>query len=239
MRGKVPCVGLTALSDQEEWKRQFGDNTVFFETTSPLLPQHLEELKYYLNHPQKHQKPVFMIGYDWLSYNNHKEIAKLLLPFAEEEFSILLPMNFAMPYEYGHKATRKYRIEVRNFIEKTLSRRVSLLTRSAVPPQSYFRTIGAVDIAIFSGERPIKFDLLFYLLLMGKKVFLPASKPLFRYFKECGISVYDTDSIPQMTYQEFISPPTPSSLDWLLDRTFGKGIVEQWSNLFEYLRGKE
>lgn len=241
MRSKVPFIGLTSFPDREEWVRQFGENTgtVFFDTPSPLLSQHLRELKEYMTHPKIHGRPVFLIGYDWLSYNEHIRLADLLQPFADDDFSIVLPMNFAMPYEYGQKGTTKYRGEVKRYIDMTLKMRSALLTRSSVLPKSYFMVIGATDVAIFGGERPLKFDLLYYLLLMGKKVFLPADQPLFHYLREQGVSVYDTNSIPKMDYQELISPPEPHKTDWLEKMTYGTGMVEKWAAMFRYLQGED
>ena len=174
------------------------------------------------------------MGYDGQPYNCHMNLLSFFPAFADHEFKLICPMNWAMLWEWGMPVAPTYRQKIRSEANHLcLKDKVSILNCGGLKESRYFSLLERIDVAVFLGERPEEMDLLIYLLYLQKKVFLPAGQPFYKMLTKFGFVLFDTNSIPYLDFDSFcnlssVSCNTEIALQWMDD----KRIEEKWSNLF-------
>lgn len=138
-----------------------------------------------------------LIGTDGLKNSNHYKIINNLIKYKKKHFSCFIPMNFALPYEYGLIHSRKYNTEVIEYGNRNLEHRVIQLDKGSVSLETYFKVLDAMDICIFDFNRPFYLDIIFYLLYLEKKVFLPSDSFIYKDLCRMGFKVFKVSDISE------------------------------------------
>lgn len=242
IRKDIECVGLTMVSDELFYRNSFSQNVQCVETPMPIPKNRLKIMKR-VNEEftiEKHH-PIILVGYGASEEYKHCECIDRLVNFKEEIFSLVFFMNLGITWEYRAFAGEYYRKRVEQYAEKTLGRKPVIIKRKNTPEEAYFQIIKSIDIAVFDGERPITFDLLLYLLYMGKKVFLPSEQPLYKYLIANGVKVFDTNTLQNISYSELMKQPefTDEEMNWIEGRLNHDLLLGRWKSFFNTLDNQE
>lgn len=189
------------------------------------------------------RKPVILLGYDGLTYNDHKGLIdklKLLKGHRNQITELYVPMHYTMFNEDDIPSSDAYRKSISDYGVKVLDFRPKLLNSGSVTEKDYFKFLNNVDIAVFGGHRPLNADMLLYLLYMGKKIFLPTGTFLTKFLKEQGVPVEENDSLNEMTFEDFIKPPCNMEIGqkWAKSCLNYEEILVKWQNFFDYFKNK-
>ena len=102
--------------------------------------------------------------------------------------------------------------------------------------ENYFKFMWSVDIAVFCLYRQAALGNIIRLLYMGKKVFLPKDSVMYNFFVENGVEIYDTEAIPNMSYEEFVAPlKTAAPNPFIVKMMHEEDLVNSWNGIFQYL----
>ena len=120
------------------------------------------------------------------------------------------------------------------YAKKMFGEKASVMTKN-IPFDEYVKLLWKVDIAVFDFDRPCGLGNMRILLYMGKKVFIPGDNDFYKFLTEKGIQVFDTNKIPEMTYEEFIAPPDNTNLEWIRDYMNNDSCIHRWMEMFDKL----
>ena len=70
---------------------------------------------------------------------------------------------------------------------------------------------------------------------MGKKIFLPSNSEFYKFLKDQCLAIYDTNEIPNMTFEGFVKPPKQSDLSWIKDYLNNDSSMTKWQAMFDEL----
>ena len=178
------------------------------------------------------------VAHNSLQLNNHINILSQLEKYRENNIRVILPLSYGtygINGQFGGFAYRKSVIQCAySFIGKN---KVSILSKE-LPLEKYLQYLWNIDIAVFNVNRPIGLANIIYMLYMGKKVFLPANSPHYKFFKEIGLPVFKTEDIDFMTYDEFIRPVDTQVSNWIIKRLSPGEGIKNWDNLFLQISGE-
>ena len=101
---------------------------------------------------------------------------------------------------------------------------------------NYLKILNNADIGVFYFGRPIYLDILLCLLYLEKKVYLPRNSVIYNNLINIGFVVYDTLSISQMEYKDFINCANLSSNRKLAEKYMSTEYIKYyWEIYFNYL----
>lgn len=231
LRDKIPQVVLTFPVDELLFRRNHGD---YAETIPlglpcirPMLPRIDEAYS-----PKRTDALRIQVGHNGLLATNQIRTLDALSKFKDEDIQVVIPLA----YNIG---------DLKNIIDKKAYKNAVISVakyhfgKKAVPFVNmikldyYMKYLWSVDIIIFDLERPCGIGNLFFMIYMGKKVFLPADSDYYRFLTDKGIKVYDTNRIPEMSYEEFSAPAEQSNLDFLFELYDFDKNNEMWRCLFD------
>lgn len=64
---------------------------------------------------------------------------------------------------------------------------------------------------------------------------MPANTPYFEFLRSNGLAVYDTNLIPEMSFEEFTRMPEYTNKEWIYDYLNNDKIIEKWKFMFDEL----
>lgn len=153
---------------------------------------------------------VCLVGFDGRKTNKHDFLLYHLKHLADEKIKIILPMNFAMFGEWGTTEKYTYRDRIK-FVASSIFGDASVckLRRRNVHVDEYFKMIASCDIGVFNDNRSINWPLFFFMLYLGKKVFIKATNVLSVKLREMYLPVYTLTELDNMSADELKSPAAP------------------------------
>ena len=237
IRKDCKYLGVTVENDKEIYFKTLNQEKTIFYLPIPFNADAVDYLiKEYGKVGYIPNKEIrILIGSDGLKYNQHLKIIDRLQVFREEKFSCFLPMNYALPYEYGLSGTKKYATEVIEYGNRVLNVPVIKLQQSSVQFERYFKILNAIDIAIFDFDRPIYLEIVYFLLYLNKKIFLPADSALYKSLVDRGVKVFDTNKIVELNYSEFIDRNGINNKNIMKSFIAEDFIKRNWKKCFDFL----
>lgn len=97
----------------------------------------------------------------------------------------------------------------------------------------FFERISTVDAIVFFSMRTMNMDLIWTMLLMNKKVFLPAQSWVYGELQRNGVPVYSCEALKGMDREQLISPIKTNSCEWIQKFIDNKQAADCWNVLFE------
>lgn len=192
-----------------------------------------EETKFKFN-----KGSVFIqVGHNAFQFGNHISILNHLVKFKDKNLKLILPMSYGLSGIHGG---REGGIQYRNAvfkIAKLLFHSKAILMNKKIPFENYLQYLWNVDIVILNIERQAALGNIHPLLYMNKKIFLPGNSPMYKFFIENGVEIYDTNRIDDMTFEEFIKPNIGNNKEWVV-KFLTKYSYETWDNFFGELNKK-
>ncbi|WP_448377134.1 TDP-N-acetylfucosamine:lipid II N-acetylfucosaminyltransferase [Fervidobacterium sp.] len=157
--------------------------------------------------------------------NKHVEILEYLSNI-DANFEIICPLS------YGDKA---YAQNVIKIGQKLFGDRFKPLT-DFLKPEEYSKVVNSVDIAIFNHRQQEALGNVLALLYLGKKVYIRSETTPWEFFKEKGMTIFDTNKLLDGSEDLF----APMNLDSknknreiIRDEFSEERCVKLWSALFE------
>lgn len=238
IRKSFPVIGVTFPVDTLECKRQFGENVRCFYTPLPNPYKGAsEQIEWILStRPvrKKWDRITIQVSHNAFTFNNHFYLLEMLKRFKDENIHLLIPISYGMYGINGQFGSAAYCKAVENFAKQIFSKKVSVL-RKNIPFDRYLELLWNIDIAVFDFDRPCGLGTLRILVLMEKKIFLPAGSPYYDYLVSQGLPICDTNKIPEMSYEEFIAPVTYTDQSWVYEYMNNDCVMDHWDEMFHEL----
>lgn len=244
IRDNMKYVGCCFPVDDVEVHRQFGDDKKCFFT--PLANPKKEAtglidevLALKPEAPRKDPRVNVQIAHNSFTFNNHIRIIDHLSHFRDKDMFYILPVSYGVYGINGQYGGTAYRNAVIQYARKELGKENVGVILENIPFDRYIRFLWNVDIAVFDFDRPCGLGTLRIMLLMGKKIFIPAGTPYYNFLTAQGLPIYDTNRIPEMSYEEFIAPPEYTTKDWVLSYMNNDDIIRHWLDMFEEIKSEK
>lgn len=174
------------------------------------------------------------VGHNAFQLGNHIHILDMLEKFKDENIKIVLPMTYGMTGVFGDVYGGYHYRNAVNEVSRGIFGDKGVLLSKHLPQKNYFRYLWNVDIAIFGQYRQAGLGNIHPLLYMNKKIFLPSRSIMYQWLVEQGVEVFDTEMIPNMTYEEFITPPSGKNREWVV-KFLTDNSYELWDKFYEAL----
>ena len=239
IRKSFRYIGVTFPVDSIECSRQFGDKVQCFYTPMPNPYKGASELIDYIlaTRPEKRESECIniQVSHNAFTFNNHFYLLDMLERFKDRDMHLLLPLSYGVYGINGQFGGKAYCQAVEKFAESLYEDKITIL-RENIPFDKYLGVLWNIDIAVFDFDRPCGLGTLRILLLMGKKIFLPANTPYYDFLISKGLPICDTNQIPEMTYEEFIEPVEYTNYEWVYEYMNNDDVMENWNNMFRQLK---
>ncbi len=232
------CFGASIENNTSYYINYLNKNARTFFLPVPFNGEIVESLKKYTSLRKNSIKNTqIIIGTDGNRYNCHYKIINILKKYCDYHFSCFIPVNFSIPYEYGILLTGKnYISNVIEYGHRILKNPVIKLHNVNTDIDNYLKILNNADIGVFYFGRPIYLDILLCLLYLEKKVYLPRNSVIYNNLINIGFVVYDTLSISQMEYKDFINCANLSSNRKLAEKYMSTEYIKYyWEIYFNYL----
>lgn len=218
-------------TDKEYFQEQFSDKIPCYVTPYPISEESFSSMERYRNSkPRKNGKVFIQVAHNAHTFNNHIEILESLLPFKNENIKLFLPLSYGNDW---HTSSTGYVRNISKFLTENFPHKAYNIYK-LMPQAEYTEFLWNMDIAIFNAKRQNALGNILKLLYMGNKVFMTSEGPLYDFFQEKGIPIYDTKKISSMTYEEFIAPvDNEPAIQWIRDTYYPENSYKQWKRVFE------
>lgn len=224
---KIKCIGIGFPYDAVEIKKWYGDKVI---KSAPYgMGYNFESIKKIKKDIQKNIKKKqtinILLGHSAYEYLRHIENLKRLQNYQGKNIKIFIPLS------YGNSA---YMDQIKKHIEK-VSMNIELLTELLTEEQ-YLEFLSNIDIAIFDFKHQAALGNIYLLLYFEKKIYLDIEGVLYKGFKNQNVSVFDTNTIGQVPYEDFtnLNFSTSNGIS-VSENIFDlQKVVEDWKELFLY-----
>ena len=236
IREKIKLIVMSAPTDKERFESEFDiSNKTILYIPFPSNRNAVAELEETRPQKQKTDGSVWIqIGHNGYRFHHHIKILDMLERFREENIKLIIPMAYGSTGLNGQYGGANYIKSVNRFA-KLIYKDKAIPYSKSIPLKKYTQFLWNIDIAVFAMERLAGASNVFMLLYMGKKVFFPGDSPHFKFFREQGFDVYDTNKIPQMSFEEFIRPVQNHDISWLKNVYDNKTTIQRWNSFYEEL----
>lgn len=157
----------------------------------------------------------------------HKEVLDCLLKFKNENIKILLPLCYG-DKDYGDYIEQYARDKFGN---------KAIIQREVMAYDDYIDLLKRVDIFILNSTRQIALGNIHPMILMRKKIFLPAGSVLYRYYSDEGdeISCLEMIKNANFTYDDLCKDlNTEIAQNHLIDY-LQEDTISKWRDIFNLL----
>lgn len=236
-RKNMMCIALPIGAGYGNIRRLYGKNKCCVPITMPLWPSHFEALKNEICFERENNKTI-IVGIDGRPTNRHIEIINSLKQIENfDGYNVMMPMNYAMLYEYGISNNSSYIRRVKRTAKYALEKTPIILDKGGVDEETYFRLINTSCAAVFAGNCPLSCDLVLYLFALGKKIFMPANSPFALMLTNLGFYVYNFNIGSKnhvfMDFYNYDNEIKQNNINVALNILDENNIAKQWENLFE------
>ena len=233
-RKGMPNVVAIFPTDIEVYRKQFGKRAKVFSLPYPMSESAFETMEEYRGTgPRANGKLYVQVAHNAYAFNNHLEILEQIKGFKDEDIRVIIPLS------YGNDWYNK----VNGYVESVRSRSVGYFGSKAVilkhlmPPDEYSDLLCNVDVSIYNSARQNGLGNILRSLYIGNKVYLSRQNPLYHFFREQGIDVYETERISEQSYEEFSHPSdSAGAVDWIRRTYYPDASAVYWRSMFEYFR---
>lgn len=237
IRTSASVLGVCHPMDEHVIRETFDTDAPCFYTQMRTIadPFALWEQTRPVNECEQGQRAYrIQVGHNAFQLGNHIRILDMLEKFKEENIRITMPMNYGMTGVFGDVyGGFHYRTAVARVAKLIFGDKAHQIVKR-MNQGNYFRYLWNVDIVVFGLYRQAGLGNLHPLLYMNKKIFLPGSSVMYRWLKEQGLEIYDTDSIPNMTFEEFVAPPSGKNREWIIN-FLTENSYGLWDGFFDAL----
>jgi hypothetical protein len=164
------------------------------------------------------------IGHQSNPILNHDKVLEDLKKYKEEDIKIFLPLNYG-DMKHGYHVMRK---------AKSIFGDKVVIIRRKMSKEDYMEFLSTIDIAIFNTDRQIGLGNIMPLMYWGKKIFMPSSSVMYKFFQLHNIDISDYSKITDMNYGDFIrSVDMSGGKRYIETNIMDKDkLIKMWSKVF-------
>lgn len=234
----IPKVVALLWIDKEHFKHEFKNSKAEIYTIPYPISKDsfriMDNLKEW--QPRKNGKLFIQVAHNAHQFNNHLEILEAIKDYNEENIKLYIPFSYGNDWHDGKK---DYKNSVREKANEYFGQKAVFLER-LIEQKEYTKFLWNIDIAIFNSERQNALGNILKLLYMGNKVYLSPKSPLYCFFNNLGIEIYNTDEIKDTKYEDFIKLPNQEkAITWIRDYYYPNAVAPKWGQLFEGVAAKD
>lgn len=231
IREHVKTIAVTVPSDRDIYQRIFNRKVVYRDIVVPINSIYMQEANS-MDH-KKCQRNILMVGFDGKPSSKHSSILKILKRFPSNDYSILLPMGFGLPWQYEQFTNRQYNKNICEMYRKELKATVNVL-ETCIDSKKYFSILNSVTSYICMGARPKEIDMIIYAICMKKKLYLELNSPIEKYLRDLGIITYDSKSISNLDSIFIADEEVLENNKRIINEVYNKAnILEKWKDIYE------
>ncbi len=168
-------------------------------------------------------------------FNNHLDILESMAHFSEENIKLFIPMSYGNDW---NSRTDNYVHRVERAAQEIFGDKNVTILRRLMPQNEYTKFLWNMDICVFKADRQNALGNMLKSLYVGNKVFLSPRSPLYQFFLDNGIKVYNSDDIREMSFEEFATmPDRTTAVEWIRRQYHLRYAVETWGNVFSDMCG--
>ncbi len=187
----------------------------------------LDYNKITMKEKMKENKPIIIqIGHSATKNIKHINSLKSISRFSNENIIIRLPLS------YGNEA---YREEIIKYAKSIFNNKIEVLIEF-LEIEKFYDTLLDVDIAIFDTHRQIALGTIRPLIYLNKKVFISSDSPMYNYFIENKVTIYDTKDLEQYTFQGFTSDVNEFNGKKFRNEMYNsEKQIKLWEDIYDWL----
>ena len=125
-----------------------------------------------------------LVGNSAMPTNNHLDLIEYLKRVDLTDRKIILPLSYAGPKNYVKEVEKSYRAAFDNMV---------IALTSFMPFDEYLQYVQSCNTAIFFMERQQAMGNITASMKYGSKVFLSEKNPVYRYYKDLGLSIFSVE----------------------------------------------
>lgn len=222
--------------DRKYYQENFTSKIPCYVVPYPISKESFEAMDIYRDwKPRRNGVMYVQVAHNAHTFNNHMEILESLVPYAEENMRLFLPMSYGNDW---HTSNDQYGKKIQDFVKEHFPKKARILER-LMPQLKYTEFLWNMDVAIFNAERQNALGNILKLLYMGNKVYLTPNGPLYTFFKEKNIEIYSTKDIGKIPYSEFVTRSSNKNAIAWIRKTYHPELSKiNWKKCFEDISGK-
>lgn len=228
----IPKVVALLCVDKEHFKKEFSNSKAQVYTIPyPISKESFKIMDNLKEWKKRENGKIFIqVAHNAHQFNNHLEILEALKNYNEENIRLYIPFSYGNDW---HSGKANYKNDVRKKADEYFGSKAIFLAR-LIDQQQYTKFLWNIDIAIFNSERQNALGNILKLLYMGNKVYLSPKSPLYSFFKDLGIEIFNTEDIKDISYEEFIEAPNQrKAIEWIRDYYYPNAAAPKWRQLFD------
>jgi len=233
IRENIACFVSIFPPDEQMFRASFKNQAPVLQTSYVAFNsiEMLEKTRPAPVEPDQDKPVRIQVAHSCNSWNNHRVILESLAHFKFENIELQIPLSTGAPPQ-----NKKVVEKLANFL---FAHKANFLWKE-MDKENYFKFMWSVDIAVFCLYRQAALGNIIRLLYMGKKVFLPKDSVMYNFFVENGVEIYDTEAIPNMTYEEFTAPlKTKTPKPFIVKMMNEDDLVRSWDSVFQFLQSSK
>lgn len=223
--------------DRKYYQENFTANVPCYVVPYPISKESFDAMDIYRDwKPRRNGITYVQVAHNAHTFNNHMEILESLVPYAEENMRLFLPMSYGNDW---HTSNAQYGKDIQSFVKEHFPKKARVLER-LMPQLKYTEFLWNMDVAIFNAERQNALGNILKLLYMGNKVYLTPNGPLYAFFKDKNIEIYNTKDIGKIPYDEFIQrSDNKNAISWIRETYHPEYAKLNWKKCLENISGRE
>lgn len=195
---KIYAVGIGFQYDAIEVKQIYGRNMKIVMTPYGYRRDNKKQVDKIIQETNKDNKIIrIMIGHSAYKFLNHFKILQMLQKYKYNNIKISLVLA------YGDKEYKRKVIEYA--IELFGKDKVEIIDKM-MNQTEYIKYLNTVDICILDYKHQAALGNIYYLLYMGKKLYLNKDGIIKLFTTLEGIETYNVSAIEKMSFEEFSKP---------------------------------
>lgn len=170
-----------------------------------------------------------LLGNSATPTNRHKSVIEQLAAYKQEDMVVYAPLSYGDP---------SYRDEVIAYGSRLLKEKFIPIV-DFMPYTEYLDFLNSCSVGVFNHHRQQGMGNLYCLGQLGAKVYLASDSIMLEELAHDGIAVYDTDSIGDISYSEFLALSNDvrqSNINAIEKKRSLERAISLWSALFEEAR---
>lgn len=236
-RCHVKAVVALIEPDKTYYHQNFSKNVPCYVIPYPISKESFDAMDEYRNWKARENGITYVqVAHNAHTFNRHMEILESLVPYADENMRLFLPMSYGNDW---HTSSPQYGKTVQKFANDNFPKKVRVLSR-LMPQLKYTEFLWNMDIAIFNAERQNALGNILKLLYMGNKVYLTPDGPLYAFFKDKNFEIYNTKDVGHIPYDEFIKrSENVNAIKWIRETYHPEYVKYTWKKCLEELCGEK
>lgn len=231
IRKHIPFVVAILPTDEKVYRKQFGKKAKCKCVFYPFSKEAFQEMDSFENSSKRPNGNTFiMVGNNAYTFNRHIMALEKIRKFSNEDIKLFIPLSYGNNW---YNSDDGYEDSIIKYLEENFDEKGYEVLEKLIEPKQYNKILMNMDIALMPSNRQNALGNILRLLYVGNKVYLANDNPMYQWFLEQGVEVFDIADIENMAYQEFIQLPSGNNTEWVRKYFHPDNNYKEWGELFE------